>query len=85
MTLTEATTVACNERADVCEQIRLRCYLLVSKMPNDALHELEEELREIYEHYVFLESTAQLSALPPSKAVVAVVEHVTTPESSHRK
>jgi hypothetical protein len=59
---------------------RIRCHLLVSKMPDAALHELEEELRETYEHYVSLASTAQLSALPPpSKAVTAtVIEHVKT-------
>ena len=53
---------------------RDRCYLLISAMPDAALKEVEEELREIYEHYLTLAAAdKQPRCLPEPKKVTATV------------
>jgi hypothetical protein len=58
---------------------RVRCYEIISAMPASALPEVEETLRETYDHYVSLAAAAERPALPPAKTVQAtVVERVRT-------
>ncbi|MBN2497435.1 MAG: hypothetical protein JXR96_22780 [Deltaproteobacteria bacterium] len=59
---------------------RYRCHLLVSNMPDIALPEVEEELRDTYEHYISIDLVSQHPSLPPpSRPVTAtVINHVKT-------
>lgn len=59
---------------------RMRCYQLVSVMPEDALPEVEEGLRETYQHYHALaEAGRRARLIPESKVVKAtVLSHVKT-------
>lgn len=51
---------------------RLRCHLLINRMPDEAIPEVEEELRATYAHYVSLaDETSTRSLPPPPKAVAA--------------
>jgi hypothetical protein len=53
---------------------RLRCYQLISAMPDAALAEVEETLCETYDHYMVLEGAKQQPLLPAPATVEGIVQ-----------
>ncbi|HEV8201519.1 MAG TPA: hypothetical protein VGS03_16005 [Candidatus Polarisedimenticolia bacterium] len=57
--------ITSDELAIFPELNRLRCYVLVNQLPAEAVHEAEEELQGIRDHYVQVAQTR--ASLPPPK------------------
>ncbi|MFH0899104.1 MAG: hypothetical protein V2A73_00600 [Pseudomonadota bacterium] len=74
------TTAATEDLPLVWSPERIRCYRLVSAMPEPALPEVEEELQETFQHYIALAAAAQAPKLLPAKREVkaSVTERVRT-------